>query len=269
MNNILNLISENKILRLMLNVPFPRRCPYCDDATSPFGAYICKDCKRGFKIASPNRCFKCGKPLYGRDENKEFCFDCSVTPHFFDRGYSLFDYKSAAKSIYRFKYTGRKEYAEFYARCFAGFYAEEKYGLRIKSALNKSDICGIFAYGKRIEALIPVPLHEDKKRSRGYNQAELFARELSKISGTPVRSDLVFRTKATSPQKGLGAVMRRENLKNAFNIRSNDVSLGNVAVVDDIYTTGSTVDAVSALLRAKGAENIHVFTLAIGVGKQY
>ena len=242
----------------ILNSVFPSRCPVCDEPVKPFGALICTDCRQSFLIPQGSRCFLCGKPLAVQDSDREYCSDCSEKEHMFDRGYSLFVYGSTAASLYRFKYKGRREYASFYAKCFVRLYAKGRDGLFIHEGR------GILADGHTIEALIPVPLHQKRQKMRGYNQSEEFARAISDRTGVPVHGDLVKRVKNTRPMKELDVIGRRNNLKNAFIIGKNDVLLNSVAIVDDIYTTGSTVDAIASLLRRQGIRYIYVFTIAVG-----
>lgn len=187
---------------------------------------------------------KCGKPLGKDRQDAEYCPECERRDHVFDRAFSVFEYRSAAPSIYRFKYRGRQEYAEFYADCFVRRY-------------------GGLPRGITIDALVPVPLYGKKLRSRGYNQAEAFARALSKRTDTPVIRDLVYRVKPTKPQKALDYYGRLNNLKNAFIIGRNDVECNSVALVDDIFTTGSTADNIAALLKKHGVRNVFVFTPAM------
>lgn len=150
-------------------------------------------------------------------------------------------------SVARFKYRNRREYADFYA--------EE---------LVKR--CGESVRSWDPDALIPIPLHKSRRRKRGFNQAELVAGKAGKILGIPVESKLLIRTRKTSPQKELNDVQRRANLKNAFQVRQNDVRLKKVVLIDDIYTTGSTIDAAASVLLEHGVEKIYFLTICIGRG---
>jgi len=166
----------------------------------------------------------------------------------FDRGVALYDYQSMKKSIFRFKYKGRREYAKFYAQ---DLYEHLKEEIR----------------RMRADVIVPVPLHKSRKKSRGYNQAELIARHLSSLTGIPMQKNLVKRVKKTVPQKQLDSRARQNNLKKAFNINPNVVKLyKRILLVDDIYTTGSTIDAVAYVLKCRGAETIYFITLCIGEG---
>ena len=125
---------------------------------------------------------------------------------------------------------------------------------------------GTWIVQRRPDALIPVPIHAAKRRVRGYNQAHVLARELGRCIGIPVKADLVKRVRRTAPMKDLPLAERQNNLKRAFKICRNDVKLDTVIIIDDIYTTGSTIDAMSYELRRAGVKHIYFVTLAIGNG---
>ena len=189
------------------------------------------------------RCLKCGKHL--GDEREEYCKGCRVAAHKFDQGRGLFEYPSMARSMYRFKYAGRKEYARFY-------------GEQIVKKLGKT------IRGWRPDALVPVPVHAARKRERGYNQAEALAGEIGRRMGIPVDFRLIKRVKKTLPQKLLDDRERQNNLKRAFKIARNDVKLKRVVIIDDIYTTGSTIDACALELKRAGVEKVYFIAIAIG-----
>ena len=117
-----------------------------------------------------------------------------------------------------------------------------------------------------IDAIIPVPLHRKRRRERGYNQAELFAKEIGKRTGIPVETKLLYRCINTRPQKELNDQERKKNLKKAFTIAQNIVQLRKVLLVDDIYTTGSTVDAAAECLKVSGIQEVYVLCISIGRG---
>ena len=108
--------------------------------------------------------------------------------------------------------------------------------------------------------------HASRERERGYNQSELLAKEMSRLLGIPVRSDIVKRVQKTVPQKELDELGRQNNLKKAFFIGTDVVKLKKVIVVDDVYTTGSTVDAVARELKEHGVGKVYFITLCIGEG---
>lgn len=235
-------------------IVYPRRCPVCDGILNTFelkdrrikrGRLIHDDCIKKIKYVKAPTCIKCGKGLKGEDADKEFCDDCAKMKHSYDRGFSLFQYRSVSGSIYRFKYMGRQEYADFYARA-------------TKKVLGKK----LSALG--IDLIVPVPMYRRKAAERGYNQAEVYARKVSEMLDIPMCADLVQRSRNTLPMKNLDVRGRRNNLKKAFNIQRNDVKFKCILIIDDIYTTGSTIDEIARLLRLAGAKKVYFLTLAIG-----
>lgn len=224
---------------------FPRRCPICDRPVKPFGALVCTGCEKVPEYVGEVTCRKCGKPV--RPE-QEYCEDCRGQRHLYTRGAAVFTYRSISGSLYRFKYEGRREYASYYGREMAGRLLQE-------AERNGSMLPDI---------LVPVPVSPQRFRSRGYNQAALLAREVSAGTGIPVREDILGRRTNTQAMRNMAAGDRKKNLKKAFFVYGNGVRLKSIMLVDDIYTTGATVDACTEVLLAAGAESVSFLTLAIG-----
>ena len=105
-----------------------------------------------------------------------------------------------------------------------------------------------------------------KERRRGYNQAAVFARALYKECGIPAEYQMVQRIRNTVPQKELNDVERKKNLKHAFQLKKGTPENKNILLVDDIYTTGSTMDEVAEVLLGAGAKNIYFLCISIGEG---
>lgn len=229
----------------LVNYLFPPRCVVCDGLTGRPDEKVCPKCKSRIVYIDEPCCLKCGKQL-GQDE-KEYCSDCERGRHIFVQGTALYDYGSMADSVFRFKYAGRTEYAKFYGK--------DLYEKKAK-----------WLAGINPDALVPVPIHPARMRSRGYNQAYLIARELSGYCGVPVRKDLIERKRRTKPLKNLSHEERQNNLKKAFKILQNDVKLNTIVIIDDIYTTGSTVDAMSEMLMEAGIDKVYFMALTIGRG---
>ncbi len=234
-----------RISKNPLDYLFPSRCVVCDRISDRSGERICRSCRDKVLYIREPFCMKCGKQL--QKEGKEYCEDCERTSHLFIRGTALYDYGSMADSLFRFKYAGRMEYAAFYGR---DLYEKKAGWLELI----------------RPDGLVPVPIHPSRMRTRGYNQAWLIARELSKHSGIPLLDHLVKRTCRTRPLKGLTPMERQNNLKRAFKICQNDVKLNTIVIVDDIYTTGSTIDSMAGVLSKAGIKQIYFLTLTIGRG---
>ncbi len=184
----------------------------------------------------------CGRPLQHPED--ELCVACRERRHRFDRGIALYRYDDAmSSSIFRFKYGGRQEYAEFFSREMVRFLWQ--------------DIRRLSPQG-----LTAIPLHPKRERKRGFNQAALLASRIGALTGIPVYSDLLLRVRETLPQKTLDAAGRMKNLKKAFKMARNDVKLDSIMVIDDIYTTGSTVDEAAMVLKHAGIRTVYVLTLS-------
>ncbi len=188
----------------------------------------------------------CGKQL--DDELAEVCSDCGRRCHSFIRGVGALAYtKEIKQSMYRFKYSNRREYAVFYADML----------VKLKGHIIMS---------WKPDVIIPVPLHAARYRKRGYNQAALVAEEIGKMLKIPVEEKLLTRTVNTAPQKELNDKERTKNTKNAFQATHNIVKYKRVLLVDDIYTTGATLDACSDALTNAGAAQVYFAAVCIGRG---
>lgn len=228
--------------KLFLDMLYPRRCPVCHDIAVPGGSRICNVCREKLKPITGPRCFRCSKPL--KREEQEYCKDCRKT-RLFDQGIGIFPYGSVLQeSLFKLKYGKRQEYGSFYGQI-AAVYSREI----------------IRNWG--VEIIIPIPLHRKRMEKRGYNQAELIAEALGKTLCIPVDSRLMKRKVNTRPQKELGYRERKQNMKNAFFLKGEN-RYRRILLVDDIYTTGSTIEAAAELLKRNGAENVFFLTIAMG-----
>lgn len=227
-----------------VNLLFPRRCPVCGDVVRPFGELICPDCVKELSLVHQPVCQKCGKEV--ESDRIEYCPDCMRHHRTIVKNLALLNYDStASRSMSAIKYKGRREYLDFYAQA----------------------VCARF--GKRIagigpDGLVPVPVHPSRKRKRGFNQAELLANHIGKILGISVYPDGLRRVKKTMPQKQLNQEERLKNLRQAFVPGWLPDHVRTVLLVDDIYTTGSTMEACAKSLTSMGVEKVYGLTLCIG-----
>lgn len=230
----------------MLDIVFPPRCPICMDILWEKGVKICSNCADKVTFIREPLCKKCGKQL--NEDEEEYCRDCDTNEHLFTQGRAVFQYKKEIKnSIYNFKYNNKREFADYYVEC-------------IKAE------CGEWIRKNSPDALIPIPLHPRKQRARGYNQAEILANLLGEEYCIPVINNLLIRSKNTTPQKELSNNSRKKNMKKAFKMSENIVELSTVMVIDDIYTTGATMDAAAEVLLEAGVKDIFCLSLCIGDG---
>jgi ComF family protein len=117
------------------------------------------------------------------------------------------------------------------------------------------------------DALVPVPVHATRKKTRGFNQAEILARVIGKKLGIPVIPEMLVRNKKTLPQKDLSAAERLKNLSGAFAMGEIPEGIRSVILVDDIYTTGSTIEACARALRASGISRIYFVVICMTGGR--
>lgn len=238
---------------------FPRRCPVCGGIVAPFGELICRTCIPRLVPVRQPACRRCGKEVPG--QHQEYCLDCARHKRTFDSGAALFHYNEAARhSLAAVKYKNRREYLDFYAA--AMHYRFEK-----------------LIRHWQPDMLIPVPVHPSRRRQRGYNQAEELAVRLGKAWNIPVCTRLLLRTRKTAPQRDLNPTERLRNLQEAFQVHPDYLSDTQstafsckkipvcIVLIDDIYTTGSTIEACSRVLKAAGIREIHYLSICIGDGK--
>lgn len=232
---------------------YPRRCPVCTKVVRPsYGSdilprgigmeeYICPICYKKLTFIQEPYCVLCGRPI--KDEQQELCEVCKVKRPLFERNRGLLDYSNeySDRMIWELKYNNKREYADFLS-------------------LEMARRFGRDIIRDKCEAIIPVPVHPSRKRKRGYNQAELIADGLSEYFDIPVDTDILFRIKKTTPQKELGPATRYENLKSAFAASADAAGYKRVLLIDDIYTTGATLNSCTHVLKNAGIQKVYGLT---------
>lgn len=232
---------SERIIRIL----YPRHCPICGEVISYWEEFLCRSCAGKLKPITEPRCKKCSKPL--AQEEKEYCLDCGRESHYYNRGYALYTYNADLKrSVFQIKNSNRREYLDFYAAQLAAVYGD-----RIRTW--------------QAEALIPVPMHRSQQKKRGFNQAEYLADRLGRQLGIPVCRDLVKRKRRTAEQKALSRRERRQNLQDAFTVNGQR-QFKRVIIIDDVYTTGSTINAVAREILKTMTEQVYFLTICIGEG---
>ncbi len=232
----------------VISLLFPRRCPVCHEIVTPRGELVCKSCEKKLPWVRPPFCLKCGKEIAGED--REYCRDCARHVRSFERGAALLNYNEiTGASMARIKYHNRREYLDFYARAMAA---------RLGPAVRRMDA----------RILVPIPVHSSRLRERGFNQAQELAARLGELWDMEVDEGLLVREKRTARQKDLSPDQRLANLQQAFAIsgkrqRNGDIPQA-VILVDDIYTTGSTVEACARMLKEAGVKRVYFVSICIG-----
>ncbi len=226
-----------------LGILYPQTCYFCGKTCKK---EICRKCAGEVEFIQEPRCKKCGKPI--RYEEQEFCHDCEEQKIFYEEGRSIWLHKGPVRwSIYHFKYKNKRVFGEYYATEW-----KRLYGHKLQEW--------------EIDVIIPVPLHATRRRKRGYNQAEVLAQELGKRCKIPVNSHAVARVAKTRAQKTLNHKERRKNLQGAFRVTRYWEREKNVLLIDDIYTTGSTINSLAKELIEQGAHKVYFLTISIGQG---
>ncbi len=230
-----------------IDLLFPRRCPVCDGIVMPKGRLICRECMKKLSFVKDPVCKRCGKEVISSD--MEYCFDCVRHKRTFEYGRALINYdEKAGRSMAKIKYRNKREYLDFYGEAICARYW--KVIRRMKA-----------------NVLVPVPVHPSRKRERGFNQAELLARRIGEGLGIPVYPQMLVRNKKTMPQKGLDPAGRLKNLEEAFSAGGILKGVEGVILVDDIYTTGSTIEACTRALKKAGIKRVYFLTICIGRGQ--
>ena len=187
-----------------------------------------------------NRCEKCSSPIPSK---KGLCATCLKEERIFIKGYSLLNYKDnyVAKIVELIKFYGM-------------------FGLidlldHFEDEIKRAD------FWDKVDYLVPVPMHAKSIRKRGFNQAVLIAKKISKIVKKPVCYDCVIKIKQTKSQVGLSIDERKTNLKGAFKALNVKKDMKTVAIIDDVFTTGSTINEIAKLL-SKYSVQSYFFTLS-------
>ncbi len=202
-------------------------------------------------------CKICGKLLHDNNRWGLICASCLHTKHYYNKSLSVFIYnKIIAKSIFDFKFYRKT----FLSKIFARF-------LLIKfNEINKNNI-DIKLNNNNIDYIIPVPMHIKKLRQRGFNQSLLMVKDFSKLVNIPYIQDLLIKQKNTIQQAKLSFRMRKINLKYGFKLNEkyrNEIIKKNILIIDDVFTTGSTVDECARILKKNKVNKVFVLTLARG-----
>ena len=228
----------------LLALVFPPACAACA-AFLELEATFCALCTLATEPVPVPGCRRSAEPV----EQAGACPRCLRAPPPFQSAHAAFVHTGPlARAIHRFKYEGHSELA-----------------LPLARALSTESRGWLAAVGPHA-ALVPVPLHRGRLLRRGYDQAALLTRALSRTTGLPLRPTLLRRVRATRRQVGLTEAERTENLHGAF-ATCGPIPPGPVVLVDDVLTTGATARAASAALREAGARWVYVLTLARAVGE--
>lgn len=218
------------IFSFILSLIYPNKCLLCNKVIVKNKEHLCNLCRKSLKVDTKIRYFE---RLYDSNGNTIKCI-------------SPFEYTGNIKNaIWRFKFRGYKNYSEFFAKMIAR-----------ELEINFKNV--------KVDYITFVPLRKDRKRDRGYNQAQCLALDLSRKTGISCK-DLLTKVKKTKIQHELSLVYRRENVKGAFAVKTTEkLNVENkiVLICDDIITSGSTLYECAKVLLENGAKSVYCCTVA-------
>lgn len=231
----------------LLDLLWPRACEACGKPAGAAAKYLCWDCLASLPVIEAPFCSRCGDPVEGEITRDYICSFCVDRAPAFDQARSAVRFRASVKDVlHRFKYSHAtfldKDLATLLHACVRTHYSHE-----------------------RFDAITFVPLHPAKERSRTYNQARLLADRLAGMMDIPLARGCLTRARETGTQTHLSMRERARNMAGAFEARCPDWIKGrNFLLVDDVMTTGATVNEISRTLKAAGASKVCVVTVARG-----
>ncbi len=244
--NMIEYIKEG-----MLNFVFPLDCKICEKPIRESKGYsICEDCFKAIELIEHPYCIKCGKPLLLTDffkQNREIlCLECKRKKYSFEFSRSIGIYnKVLKKCIHLFKYYGEKKLAIPLGKLMVDYLLQN------------------VEFIKKVELIIPVPLHNNDLKKRGFNQSVLLGKAIGDYFSVPVREKVLIKKKLTPFQVNLSKKEREKNILSAFSVeKPEEIEGKNILILDDVFTTGSTVEECAKELMKARANNIIVLTLA-------
>lgn len=241
------LLSE--VSRAALNLVYPIYCQGCRRKL-PYdnNRYLCQECLKQIRLNRPPFCIRCGRSLSGSIGIKALCPDCLNKGRYFEMAWQCCKYDGLIKElIHKFKY-------------------ERKLFLREVLIEILDNFARTYIDYKEIEAIIPVPMHRANMNNRGFNQAAVLSEGLSRKLGVEFWGSCLFKIRRTKQQVNLNKVARLNNIKGAFRVKKDaDLKGKSLLLVDDVFTTGATVDQCSKVLTVAGAKAVWVLTLARGI----
>ncbi|WP_419726057.1 ComF family protein [Terrisporobacter petrolearius] len=249
MKLILKLIPNNikETIKIAINYIYPRNitCIICDNPIKLKNPYsLCRSCFKELRFILDG-CNKCGKPIINRNLERESLIECNYCYNktfYFDKAIACIEYDDISKKlILDFKYKSKTYLCRYVAYL-------------MKEKIILEDI--------KADYILFVPLHNKRLKKRGFNQAEKIANKLSDLINIPVL-DCVSREKNTKKLYRLNKEDREKELKNGFKVKDNInlIKNKNVILIDDIFTTGSTANEISKVLKINSVNNICIFTL--------
>ena len=237
-------VQKFELLQAAVSLLYPPVCTICGRSVR-VSEYLCDQCAiKVTRIVAPF-CQKCSEPFEGSITSAFSCANCAHRAIYFEAAVAAYRGRGIVRQIvHEFKYGRQLHLRHLLARW-------------LRAALDDERLSG-----HQFDVIVPVPLHPTRQRERGFNQAGLLGELLSAQTSIPARA-VLERIRYTTTQTALDRAERMENLHNAFRLRKNaDVRGLRVLLVDDVLTTGSTLNECSRILKRAGAFSVHAATAA-------
>jgi len=234
-----------RVVATLGDLLYPRRCLICDRAldhgsTGP----LCREHRRAIVLVDDPFCDRCGQKMFAQATGELLCNECRATKRYFDRAFSATLYGDVMRSVVH----------------------AYKYGMREYLAASLVPWMSTFAHRHMdvasLDGIVPVPLHWRRFYYRGFNQATALARPLAREFALPILARVLRRRRHTAPQVGLDPEERKRNIRDAFRVsRPHRIAQKSLLLIDDVYTTGATINECARVLKAAGAASVIAFTL--------
>lgn len=234
----------------LLDWLFPPKCLSCKEFLEDTGRFLCPHCRTSWLDLDPPYCTRCACPFPSSPGPSHLCGDCLKGEKACTRVDAVGLYEGVLHDlIIRLK-----------------FRQEERLGYFLGRAMAEEIVSRGETEGLPSDLILPIPLHRDRLRERGFNQALLFAREVGTSLRVPVDPGLLTKKRKTEMQTRLKGEERRKNLKGAFAVAEPDrVGGKRILLIDDVYTTGATIEEAAKTLLKQGAEEVRALVLARAV----
>jgi len=230
------------IFKAILDLVFPPHCIFCDSIIDFRKEYhICDKCKDSMPLPEGNRCRICYRRTWGEYIN-DTCMMCKAEKSYFSKLTSVYSYEGLVRGcVLRLKFHKRTDLAPTIGKLMAD------------KLDNRTDA----------EVIVPVPISKQRLRERGYNQSELFSKELSRRLNIPLQNKVLLKIKDTDPQSRMKLSQRCDNIKGAYKVVSDDIKGKRVLLTDDVTTSRSTLNECARMLTKAGAASVECITFAV------
>jgi len=237
------------MLRDVIGLFYPALCQVCGKKSGQPDQVLCEDCLKKIKKRLPPFCIKCGRQLPGEPGLMGKCPDCKKIDPYYDRALSAFCYEGILKNlVHDFKY--------------------KKLTSLVREFVELTlDFMNTHGMDKNIDLILCIPMHPARLLKREINTSHILARALAKKLDIQYSSKILKKGKNTPPQSRLKRNERMNNIKGSFSLRKKGKAIvrdKNILLVDDLFTTGSTVNECSRVLKEASSGHVEVITLARG-----